>query len=481
MKRYFYILLMLSLLASGCGNAQNRGRYNKVSVVDSLFFVDIDTSYSFINYDSNHLVIMDDSSQLRRFALKWYKMLNTGKGHLNIMQLGASHVQGGTFPHTVRRNLIIGARKAVGESRYDTKNPNFPVGPRGMIFPYSAATKCNNPFDYRVIREAPLALTRCVYKEPEATLGLTGIAVAAADSAADINILLNEPEIDFATGRIIVLGNSVGGVLPKIYLVGEGGDTNWVPMTEADQSFRRYTFELPHVVDSFHLFLPCHEGESFTLTGIYLDHALPLVHTSGITFHSIGVNGASVSDYLTKCPDFTTDLELLSPDLVIFGIGINDAAGPNFDTAVFAQRYLQLVDSIKKVNPDCAFIFITNNDSFRRVKRKYSVNTNGPLARDAFYRVAKQCGGAVWDQFAIMGGFKSMDKWTHSELGQRDHVHFTRKGYTLLGNMLSNAIMEAVVQLRPEAEKVKQSDKKANIKSSKQPESLNDRPNYISY
>ncbi len=488
MKNKIYILL-LSLLVIGCGKAQNNKFPMKVNIVDSLFFVPVDTSYSFIRYDKNHLILCSDSSQMRRFARKWYHLLSTGKGHLNIMQLGASHVQGGTFPHTMRRNLLIGACNAIGDSRYQTKNDHFPVGPRGMIFPYSAAVKCNNPFDYRVSRSWPLTLTRCVYKEPEQLLGLTGIAVAAADSVADISITLAEPDLDFATGRIIVLGNAVGGVVPKLYLVGKPGDTNWIAITDADPAFRRYTFEMPCAVDSFHLFLPCDSGQAFAVTGIYLDHALPLVHTTGITYHSIGVNGASVSDYLTKCPNFTTDLELISPDLVIFGIGINDAAGPNFDTAIFRQRYLQLVDSIRKVSPDCAFIFITNNDSYRHVKRKYVVNGNGPLVREAFLRVAEQCGGAVWDQFDIMGGLSSMDRWTKAELGQRDHVHFTRKGYTLLGDLLSNAIMECVVAMRPDVKTIKkaieQPDNQKIQKSKKsdipQNENLNDRPNYISY
>ena len=475
------VFFLLCFLMTGCGRAQN-SRRNPVTINDSLLFVPIDTSWSFINYDSNHLILSSDSSQMRRFAMKWYKLLATGQGHLNIMQLGASHVQGGTFPHTIRRNILIGACNAVGESGYDTRNTHFPVGPRGMIFPYSAAVKCNNPFDYRISRSSALTLTRCVYKEPDQMLGLTGIAVTAADSAADVSVTLAEPDIDFATHRIILLGNSVGGLIPQLYIIEESGDTVKVPLTEADEGFRRYTFDLPHTVDSFHVFLPCHPGQSFAITGIYLDHPWPVLQTSGITFHSIGVNGASVSDYLTKCPFFTTDLEMIDPDLVILGIGINDASGPNFDTAVFRQRYLQLVDSIRAVKPDCAFIFITNNDSYRRVKRKYSVNNNGPLAREAFLRVAEQCGGAVWDQFTIMGGLTSMDLWSKNDLGQRDHVHFTRKGYQLLGDLLSNAIFETLVQMRPaDLDKLKQTGYKAAKKARNQSNSKDERPNYIFY
>jgi lysophospholipase L1-like esterase len=156
------------------------------------------------------------------------------------------------------------------------------------------------------------------------------------------------------------------------------------------------------------------------------------------------VNGAAVPDYL-KCP-LADDLRLLRPDLVIFGIGINDAHEKDFDTVAFKNNYLALCDSIRKVNPKCAFIFVTNNDSYRKVRRRYTVNTNGPLAREVFYRLAALTGGAVWDQFEIMGGLKSMEKWQKAGLAQKDKVHFTRAGYRLVGDMLYEALYNEIAR-----------------------------------
>ena len=429
MKRLI-LFIVCGILLTGCGNAQERGGKSLNDIDDSLMFVDIDTSYAFIQYDSNHLILGPDSSQMRLFAEKWYRLLSTGEGRINIVHLGASHIQGGTFPHRVRYNFL-------------TPLPNL-VSARGLIFPYSAAMKCNNPYDYKVSRTRPLTLTRCVYREPAEQLGLCGIAVTAADEPADIGITLNEPEINFGTTGVVLLGVSRGGVVPYLTVRNADGDSMAVFPSETDTLLRRYSFDMPFVVDSFHVVLPCGEGQSFAVTGLYLDN-----DASGITYHSIGVNGASLVEYTTKCPYFSTDLRSIKPDLVIFGIGINDASGSNFDTVVFKNRYLQLVDSIRAVSPDCAFIFVTNNDSFRRVKRKYIVNDNGPLARETFLRLGRATGGAVWDQYTVMGGLGSMDKWQDNGLAQRDHIHFTRKGYELLGDLLSNAIFETLVQLQP--------------------------------
>lgn len=57
---------------------------------------------------------------------------------------------------------------------------------------------------------------------------------------------------------------------------------------------------------------------------------------SGITYHAVGVNGASVPSYL-KCEYFENDLSFIKPDLCVFAIGINDASGDAFDTVVFKK------------------------------------------------------------------------------------------------------------------------------------------------
>lgn len=425
----FQLLLTICIIIlSGCTNAQQTTQATEnTTVTESIMFIEFDTNYAFINYDTNHLFIGRDTSAFRKLAAKWDAAIS-GNGNLSIMQIGASHVQGGTFPHRVRRNILTQFSEAVAD--------------RGMIFPYSAAVKCNNPYDYKVSRSHDLTLTRNVYKEPAERLGLCGIAVTAENDTVEIGIKLNEPEINFATNRIILLGEARGGIVPLIKLTDIDNNEVIRQPIEVDTILRRYTYDLGQAVDSFRIYLPCSEGQSFAITGVYLANGAP-----GISFHSIGVNGAALGDYINKCPYFKQDLELLKPDLVIFGIGINDASGNNFDTIAFRKRYKQLIDSIRSVNPDCAFIFVTNNDSFRRVKRSHVCNENAPLAREAFFRIAEDCGGAVWDQFVVMGGLGSMKTWQNNNLAQRDHIHFTRKGYEILGDLLSNAIFEMLLNL----------------------------------
>ena len=173
--------------------------------------------------------------------------------------------------------------------------------------------------------------------------------------------------------------------------------------------------------------------------GIQLENEDP-----GITYHSFGVNGASTSSYL-KCSLLGAQLAEIKPDLVLFGLGINDAAKGELDVAAFKSNYRNLIRQVRATNPQAAILLLTNNDSYRpyRVRRRktYSPNPNGEVVRKAMFELAESEGVAVWDLFEIMGGLGSAKTWEDHALAQRDKVHFTFKGYRLLGDMLFEALL----------------------------------------
>lgn len=176
----------------------------------------------------------------------------------------------------------------------------------------------------------------------------------------------------------------------------------------------------------------------FTLTGILAETDNP-----GITYTSVGINGARVPNYYTEvCPRIENELQFYKPDLIIFAIGINDANVEHFDEKGFRANYDTLITRFKKINPDVAFIFETNNDMYRKVKkRRYVQHPNGELARKAFFAAAEMHKAGVWDKFGIMGGLGSMSKWEKADLAKSDKVHFKLAGYNLLGDMFYKAFI----------------------------------------
>jgi lysophospholipase L1-like esterase len=379
--------------------------------------------YSFIKDDYATLRVPGgDSTRLNRFFQKIDTLIRMGEGRINILHIGGSHVQADMFSHEVRRNL-------------DVINGSFQT-PRGLIFPFSVA-RTNNPDNYKVSYSGEWHTERNVQRNRTIPLGMSGIAVYTNDPSAQINITLNpDQEMRWEFTQLRLLGSVEDGsdcVTPVLYY------NNDTIQGNLDLISKTYLFDLPAPDYSFSVGFIQEDVAPHT----FIVHGfIPEKETPGIVYHAIGVNGASVPSYLNS-ENFEEELPLLHPDLIIFAIGINDAVSHDFTDEAFRMNYNALIEKIERVNPDCAYIFVTNNDSFRRISRKkYKVNTNGLIACDSFYKLAAEHQGAVWDLFSWMGGLGSMQRWQVEGLAQRDKIHFKKAGYLLIGDLLYNALID---------------------------------------
>ena len=382
--------------------------------------------YTFAHFERNRIVYPGDSLPMERFFQKMDSVLFFGYGNVSIIHIGGSHVQAGVFTQQFRDNLLN-----IGTDL---------IGGQNFVFPFTAG-KTNNPSYYMVKYTGSWDYCRnAVKKENEKRMGLAGAAVTTSDTLASISIITRErypsdtpPIFDF--NKVTILGFSeTGNVEPIVSYDGTS------IRGSRDEQQSSYTFVLPSYTDSINIYFDSIPGE-FTITGILLES-----EKTGINVHGIGVNGASVPSYL-RCEDFERDLALIKPDLIIFGIGINDASEKDFDKWIFKQNYKELIKKIQRVNPDCALLFMTNNDSFKRIKKnKYQVNENGLVAQQAFMEMAKKYNAAVWDQFDVMGGLNSMKEWENAGLAKKDKVHFTNEGYRLLGDLLYNAFIDRYIE-----------------------------------
>jgi len=364
-----------------------------------------------------------DSAQLNLFFEKLHKTLATGSGQVNILHLGSSHVQAGFFSNRIRCDL-----EAINDKYRNT---------RGFTFPYPVA-KTNNPTDYKVSYKGKWESERNVQRNKILPLGVAGIAVVTEDPSAEITI-------DFGTNeygrgrpfdRLLLIGNSPDGdeyVLPILkideltYLRGDYDALRHVYQYILPENSEQFTVQFLQSDDKPHRFI--------------LNGFIPENNAAGAVYHAIGVNGSLLSSWL-ECDNFETELQLIKPDLVIFGIGINDASGRTLSESDFMYKYNSLIERIKRVSPDCAVIFITNNDSYRRVsRRRTTLNRNGVTARKAFFKLAEENRAGVWDLFQVMGGLNSIQKWVKAGLAKRDKVHFTSEGYYLLGDLFSEAMI----------------------------------------
>lgn len=419
--------------------------------------VPITNSYSCVD-DSVHgkLYFPEERTGMDYFYAQLDSMLFGFENSVNVLHIGGSHVQAGDFSGRMRENF--------------TRWGETTIGQRGMIFPFKVL-KSNGPWNYYVTYSGEWNISRNVSQAPDAALGLSGAAAIARDAYDTISFDFRDDR-RWAFSQIRVIGTPSDSSVNPIIICG----TDTLHCSFLEEKTESYIFDLDEEKTTFSLAFeglkpvvkkPMAKSKKktktkakkeppvlldtiphFTLRGI-----LPISERDGLTYSESGVNGAAVPSWL-RCSKFEQDLSLLPPDLVVFGIGINDANVPEKDflPEEFKENYRTLIKRIRSVSPRCSFIFITNNDcylSLPRVRKKFNPNTK--IIHQAFLDLAKEYSCPVFDVYSIMGGYKSSEKWLKEGLMKKDHIHFTRDGYYLLGDLLYNAIVEDYFVTRNES------------------------------
>ena len=375
--------------------------------------------YPFIDSDLNHITFHGDSTKFNQVFEALDEMIFEGEGDLSIMHIGGSHVQAGTLSNRMRENLFQMGDGLKGE--------------RGFIFPYRLA-HTNGPANFKVRYSGDWDGERCAHKKQHCDWGLSGYCAHTHDTLSYVKVWsFDTDSVNYYFNRVKIF-HDMG---PDVFSMSL--DSGLVSTFVTHDSIAQYTeYELTHWSDT--LWLKIEKTDSlqhrFKIKGIQFEN-----DEGGITYHSVGVNGASVPSYL-RCDKFEKQLSTVMPDLVIFGIGINDAYGPasNFSQRNFEANYDSLIGMIRSVNPNAQLLFLTNNDSY--YKRRYA-NQNALKVRAAMLSLAQRHDGAVWDLFSIMGGLNSVKSWENAGLAKRDKVHFTRQGYTLQADLMYQAFQEA--------------------------------------
>lgn len=382
--------------------------------------------YECVHYDRAGLRFPGRRDAQDRFCRRLDSLLLFHDRGLNVWHVGGSHVQADYFSHRLRTNF--------------TEMQPGNIGVRGVLFPFGmTATNWNR--NYRVTWTGTWSGGRNVQRgaDERFDFGLSGIAATTTDSVASLTLVLNvgqTPSWQFS--RLRVLGYAPDEVRMYCVRQNEDGFADTLRATLDTLSMSRViTFDA--LCDSATLYIEAAACGGFTLTGIIPENDL-----TGISWYSSGINGAALPSW-HRCRHLQRDLQLVQPDLVVFAIGINDAnvAPAKFDVETFKNGYRRLIAQVEAVSPGCAYLFVTNNDTHRRISRRVRrPNTNAKAVRKAFNELAEEYGGAVWDVFDLMGGLGSSMAWRDAGLMTSDLIHFTRTGYELLGDMLYNALVE---------------------------------------
>lgn len=178
--------------------------------------------------------------------------------------------------------------------------------------------------------------------------------------------------------------------------------------------------------------LPNGKNPTYNLNGFVIENDKP-----GVIYHTIGVNGAKLSDYI-KYPLFFKQLPILKPDMVILSFGTNESFG-KLSTTEYLFQLKEFVDNVRRMcGQDITILVMTPPPSLFRRSR------NNTYVEDYSSALVNLTNYPVWDLYTRMGGLSAIRaKGENSSLIGRDNVHYTVKGYQIQGEMFANDFINA--------------------------------------
>jgi lysophospholipase L1-like esterase len=380
---------------------------------ESDYFLD-QPRYSFIHYDENYFSVPDSNTNFISFFNKVDSLIRFGDRKMNILHLGGSHIQADMYTDEMRTRL-----NQLGTDMN---------GGRGLVFPVKMAHS-NNPVSFSVKYTGNWGFCKNTRIKDSCNVGLTGFSVTTTDSFCVIWIDPNcKKNIHYTYNRVRVFHE------PTEYKIS---------INIKDSLYRgvyneKYGYTLFQLEDDEDLLQLAIEKASstgsFTLQGISLETDSP-----GITYNSVGVNGAMLSSYLS-CKLFAKHMAAIAPDLLVFSIGTNEGNTKHFDSLKYITEYRKLIDISKAAAPQSAILLTVPNDCY--LYKQYA-NTNTSIIRDIIYMLAKEYHCGIWDFYTIMGGLNSSQKWYSAGLMRPDKIHFNEKGYLLKGDLFFSAFLKS--------------------------------------
>jgi lysophospholipase L1-like esterase len=381
--------------------------------------------YPFIQFKHNNLNFQTEKApNYDKLYQDLKKMINQKDRKLNFFHIGGSHIQADVYSHRMRTLL-------------QQQWPDL-VGERGMVFPYEML-KTNTPYDFNFKSENKWKGHRSV-SDTLTEYGLLGMMIECDDEAINLEFAYDKTDVKPPFDKVRVYHQK--GILN--YSINFGADSALVVRMQTDTTLgytETYFSEEISKFDMKFVKTDLLDTNSLKIYGFQLSNKKP-----GITYNSIGVNGASTPTYIRNAW-FEEQLREFPPDMFIFSIGTNDANVPagKFNAERYSKNLDSLITRVLAVNPNCTLLFTMPNDAYFQ---KTKLNRNLPIMRDEIFKLAKKHKAPVWDFYGMMGELGSSKTWAKNKLMRNDLVHFSREGYTLKGEMFFEAFMKWYNQMQ---------------------------------
>jgi lysophospholipase L1-like esterase len=385
-----------------------------------LFFLLILIHFTAFNqYD---FVLLNQSTKLDSAMVKLHQIvanptsLRTANDSVfTIVHFGDSHIQGDYFSGEIRRVL----QEEFGDAGH------------GVYFPYSLC-KSWGPKGLQSTSNGIWTYSHILKPDVSNKVGFAGYELSTIAKDASLSFQFTENFKDKgANGLKIWYG--MKSAATDFHL-------NSKFIEKEDLKFKSgwgiRTYSSKEEISGFDLSLIADNAvnSDFSFYGFELIKPAPM----GINYHHCGVVGAQFTHLINNADLIVEQLDHLSPDILVFSFGTNEAYG-NIDTVKYFNSINDFISKLNKLFPSTAIIITTAPDTRSQGKIPPSqVNVNNQLLK-----LVKNQDVSIFDLNKAMGGWGSLTNWYKSKLTLDDKLHFNAAGYALQGKMFSLALLES--------------------------------------
>jgi len=354
---------------------------------------------------------------LQRLKSKWEA---TAQGRFTVLHFGDSHVQGG---------------HAVQMSRHKWQSMVGSAG-RGMVFPYSIArTYFQN--DYKSSFDGEWVTANSIQVNPKMSLGVLGFVARTSSPQAAFTLQFNQ---QFEPGaKVLKFLYRASAASYRLRM--QSGDLLWESELQgAEESLggtQMVEISVPQLFDTLRFEILNSDPKpevTFDFYGMSIENKTP-----GVIYHNLGVGGAAYGALRSQAY-FASQSKLLSPDLVILDWGTNDLVYKNKVPEQLAATIVETIRQVRSEHPDVLILLTTVQDTYFRKKPITSTWEFAKLIR----RLAKENDCLLYDWYRVAGGAGAMRTWYAYGLAQPDHVHLSATGYAIKGDLLAQAMLNAL-------------------------------------
>ncbi|MBT1711221.1 hypothetical protein KK062_23455 [Fulvivirgaceae bacterium PWU5] len=379
----------------------------------------VDFTYKTFSLENDEANTIQNAAHLEEFFEGLIRLKMTGKGEINIIHIGDSHIQGDYLTDVVRENF-----------QHDFGNAG-----RGLIVPYRVAGT-NEPPNFHTSSPSLWKSKRCVHPAQPLPIGIGGVTISTDQPQTDLTIRVNSNEQrDYSFNAVTVFFQKDSASFHFSIRDTANAELAYIGPYPDGPFVNSSRVILPRAVEqiSIRTVNPSEEQRQAIIFGVNLENRHP-----GILYHAIGVNGAKYAHY-NAAIHFARQTQALHPALFIISLGTNESVEyPVLDPSI-PQHIDKLVQSLREFNPQAKFILVTPPDSFRK---KIKPNPGIETLRQHIIQYAVENGLAFWDMYKATGGKGSAMQWKNKGLLRPDGIHFSRDGYAYQGDLFYQAIMK---------------------------------------